>query len=99
MAKYKIIDLESKQCIKEGTIADLSRMMGITESTFRYYVNAKTAYKKRYQFERLEEEKKELKNTGLLKQWEELHQISLDVKEGRRRIQRAADGKRYAVKI
>lgn len=55
-------------------------------------------YKKRYQFRMLSEEVKQ-KSKEIEQQWVEVCQIYHEVKAGKRDIQRAADGKLYAVRV
>ena len=65
-----------------------------------YLAKENCIYQGRYHFQKLQGEMKKVKKTlSLLQQWDEIHQIYLELMAGERCIRKAADGKWYAVKI
>ncbi len=97
--KYKVTNVENGQCI-EGTAATLSERIGISKYMISHYAREGWIYKKKYQFQFIcEKTKKELTNAELYKQWDEIHQIYLELSAGKRCIYKAGDGKRYAVEV
>lgn len=96
---YEVTDLESNQCAK-GTSAALSVLTGVNQSLISKLACENKTYKKRYKFQILEQEEVKKKSLfGLEEQYKEICEIFAEVKVGKRRIQKAADGKRYAVKV
>ncbi len=97
---YELIDEKSGQHAK-GTAADLSKLTGVPMEQICCLAREGGVYKKRYRVQKWQEKVANTINTApkLCQKWDEIHQIALDLKEGRRRIQKAADGKWYAVKI
>ena len=97
---YELIDEKSGQHAK-GTAVDLSKLTGVSMEQICCLAREGGVYKKRYRVQKLQEEVANTINTAtkLCQKWDEIHQIALDLKEGKRRIQKAADGKWYAVKI
>lgn len=96
---YEVIDLQNGQCT-EGTAAVLSRLTGASKSIINSLARENKTYKKRFKFRMLPEEvkrKRKLKN--IEEQWIEVCQIYHELKAGKRNIQKAADGKLYAVRV
>lgn len=94
---YEVKDLKNGQCTK-GTAAGLSVLTGVKKSMINNLARKNVVYKKRYQFRMLSEEVKQ-KSKDIEQQWVEVCQIYHEVKTGKRDIQRAADGKLYAVRV
>lgn len=97
---YEVVDLESGQRVK-GTAAALSGLTGVREYRISRLARENRTYQGRYQFRKLQEEKTKgkTKRQLLYQQWDEVHRIYLELIAGRRCIQKAADGKRYAVRV
>lgn len=97
---YEIVDLERGKCIK-GTAAALSGLTGVREYRISRLARENRTYHGRYQFRKLQEEetKRKTKRQLLYQQWDELHQIYLELVAGKRCIKKAADGKWYAVRV
>lgn len=94
---YEVKDLKNGK-LTEGTVAALSILTGVKKSMINNLARKNVVYKKRYQFRMLSEEVKQ-KSKDIEQQWVEVCQIYYEVKVGKRDIQRAADGKLYAVRV
>lgn len=95
---YEVKDLKSGQCAK-GTAADLSILVGVEKSRVSKLARENTTYQKRYKFQMLSEENEKQKTKKDLEQeFVEICKIYAELKEGKRKIQRVADGKLYAVR-
>ncbi len=96
---YEVKDLKSGQCAK-GTAAALSMLIGVEKSRVNKLARENTTYQKRYKFQMLlEENEKQKTKKDLKKEFVEICKIYAELKEGKRKIQKAANGKWYAVRI
>lgn len=102
--EYECTDQKSGQCAK-GTAAALSELVGVRTYEISRFARENHVYQGRYSFRKLQKEgtrkgtKKRTKWECLWQQWDTMHQIYLELKVGKRCIQKAADGRRYAVKV
>lgn len=87
--------MESGQCAR-GKAAALSKLIGIPKCSVSYHAREGMIYKKKYKFRKLGEKKTCSK---MEQEWDEVHRIYLELAAGERCIRKAADGKRYAVKV
>lgn len=92
---YELTNLESGQCVR-GEAAALSKLIGIPKCSVSYHAREGVIYKKKYQFRKLGEKKI---RSSIKWEWDEMHRIYLELVAGERYIRKAADGKRYAVKV
>ncbi len=93
---YELIDLESGKQVK-GSAAALSKLVNVPKRMVSHLAKEDRAYKGRYYFRMLGN--KQMICQKVYQEWDEMHQVYLELIAGKRDIQRAADGKRYAVRV
>lgn len=88
MNAYEVTYLKNGKCAK-GTAAALSLMTGVAESKIIRFAKANAIYQERYLFRSLSQKTKK----ELMQEFVEVCKIYAELKEGKRKIQKAADGK------
>lgn len=96
--KYEVVDLENGQRM-EGFPAELAKLIGIPKTSISYHAREGVIYKKKYRFQKVLEGQEDPRKKELSNQWDRIHQIYLELVAGERCIKKAADGKRYAIKV
>ena len=86
-----------------GNVQRYSRCLimitGVRKSRIHQLAQENATYQERCKFRSLSKEEKQKTKKELVQEFVEICQIYAKVREGKRRIQRAVDGKWYAVKI
>jgi len=97
---YLLQDLESGQCA-QGSANVIAKLIGSTAAYVRSLPESSCPYKGRYLVSKISDELVEKKGNDSLEmlrpQWDEVHQLFVEIQAGIRVITKI-NGKRYAVK-